>query len=137
MPIRNALVIDDEPDSARYIASILEENGWSVRTANSAEDGERLLREATPDLLLLDLVMPGRTGIQFFSRLRRDEETRELPLIMVTGIREQLNIDWRETVSKLKVRVPDGFIEKPVDPAQLIRLVEEVMRREKPVPRFA
>ncbi len=122
-----ALVIDDEADIRNYISSILEEHGWTVRTAASAEEGERLVDEGRPDVILLDLVMPGQSGIQLFARLRSTELTRGIPLIMVTGIKDQLHIDWKEIVTRLKARVPDGFIEKPIDPARLARLVEDVV----------
>jgi len=131
MGTRNALVIDDEADIRNYISSILEEHGWTVRTASTAEEGERLVRESRPEVILLDLVMPGQSGIQLFARLRGDEGTRGIPLVMVTGIKEQLNIDWKEIVTRLKARVPDGFIEKPIDPTRLAQLVESVVSRSE------
>jgi len=129
MRTRSALVIDDEADIRNYISTILEEHGWTVRTAATAEEGERLVRESQPEVILLDLVMPGQSGIQLFARLRGDESTRKIPLVMVTGIKEQLNIDWKEIVTRLKARVPDGFIEKPIDPTRLAQLVENVVSR--------
>lgn len=129
MRTRSALVIDDEADIRNYVSSILEEHGWTVRTAATAEEGERLVRESRPEVILLDLVMPGQSGIQLFARLRGDEGTRGIPLVMVTGIKEQLNIDWKEIVTRLKARVPDGFIEKPIDPTRLAQLVENVVSR--------
>ncbi len=134
MGTRGALVIEDEADIRTYIASILEEHGWTVRTAASADEGEQLVNESRPDVILLDLVMPGRTGIQMFAKLRGSESTRGIPLIMVTGIKDQLHIDWKDIVARLKARVPDGFIEKPIDPARLARLVEDVVsHRERGV----
>ena len=124
---RHVLVIDDEPDISSYIASILEGSQYSVETANSAMEGERIIRDRRPDLILLDLMMPGRTGIQFFVRLKGNEETKDIPLIMVTGIKDKLNIDWQEIVSKLKARVPDGFVEKPIEPVHLMNVVEDVL----------
>jgi len=129
MRTRSALVIDDEADIRNYISTILEEHGWTVRTAATAEEGERLVRESQPEVILLDLVMPGQSGIQLFARLRGEESTRKIPLVMVTGIKEQLNIDWKEIVTRLKARVPDGFIEKPIDPTRLAQLVENVVSR--------
>ena len=124
---RHVLVIDDEPDISSYIASILEGSQYSVQTANSAMEGERIIRDRRPDLILLDLMMPGRTGIQLFVRLKGNEETKDIPLIMVTGIKDKLNIDWQEIVSKLKARVPDGFVEKPIEPVHLMNVVEDVL----------
>lgn len=130
MERRHVLVIDDEPDISSYVASILEGSQYSVQTANSAMEGERLIRDRRPDLILLDLMMPGRTGIQFFVRLKGNEETKEIPLIMVTGIKDKLNIDWQEIVSQLRARVPDGFVEKPIEPVHLMNVVEDVLAKK-------
>ena len=128
---RNAVVIDDEEDLTTYFSSILEENGFSVRVANNAEDGERLIREVPPDLICLDLLMPGKTGINLFLRLRRREEPlNRVPLIIITGIKEQINVDWKDIVSRSRARVPDGFIEKPVTPQRLMRVVNDVVNAE-------
>ena len=124
---KHVLVVDDEPDIASYISSILEGYQYSVQTANSAMEAEKVIRDNHPDLILLDLMMPGRTGIQFFVRLKGNERTKDIPLIMVTGIKDKLNIDWQEIVSKLKARVPDGFVEKPIEPVHLMNVVEDVL----------
>lgn len=125
---RRAVVIDDEEDLTTYFSAILEENGFSVRTATNAEDGEKLIREDPPDLICLDLLMPGKTGINLFIRLRRREEPlRDIPLIIITGIKEKINVDWKDVVSRSKARVPDGFIEKPVTPQRLMRVVNDVL----------
>lgn len=124
---KNAVVIDDDADVRDHLTSILEGHGWQVRAAADAVEGERLLHESRPDLVLVDLVMPGRSGVQLFARLRGDDRTRDIPIIMVTGIKDQLNIDWKEVVGRLRARVPDGFVEKPVlDPAEFMRLVDDV-----------
>ncbi|MFA4910947.1 MAG: response regulator, partial [Desulfobacteria bacterium] len=122
------VVIDDEEDLTTYFSTILEENGFSVKTANNAVDGEKLIREDPPDLICLDLLMPGKTGVNLFLWLRRREEPlRDIPLIIITGIKEQINVDWKDIVSKSKTRVPDGFIEKPVTPQRLMRVVNNVL----------
>ncbi|MFA4916852.1 MAG: response regulator [Syntrophales bacterium] len=125
---KRAVVIDDEEDLTTYFSTILEENGFSVKTANNAEDGEKLVREEPPDLICLDLLMPGRTGINLFLRLRRrDEPLRDIPLIIISGIKEQINVDWKDIVKRSQIRVPNGFIEKPVTPQRLMRVVNDVL----------
>ena len=127
---KRVVVIDDEEDLTTYFSTILEENGFSVKTANNAVDGEKLIREDPPDLICLDLLMPGKTGVNLFLWLRRREEPlRDVPLIIITGIKEQINVDWKDIVSKSKARVPDGFIEKPVTPQRLMRVVNNVLSR--------
>ncbi len=128
---KRALVIDDEPDICAYIASILAEHGFETSTANDAGTGEDLISANPPDLICLDLMMPGRTGIQLFIHLKKDAATSDIPLLMITGIKEKLNIDWREISRGLRKRKPDGFIEKPIDPVRLMRVVEDVLEHKK------
>jgi DNA-binding response OmpR family regulator len=130
MSQKTAVVIDDETDLTNYLSSILEENDFQVFAANDAKAGEALIREKAPSVILLDLMMPGRTGIQLFARLRGDDATKAIPLVMVTGIREQLNIDWSTIVDNLKARKPDGFVEKPIDPDKLMNVVNGVLAGE-------
>jgi two-component system phosphate regulon response regulator PhoB len=127
MTKKTAVVVDDEEDLSTYLSTILEENGFEVRTANEAVSGEALVRERRPDIVLLDLMMPGRSGVQLFAKLRRDEATRTIPVVMVTGIREQMGVDWAEVVDNLKIRKPDGFVEKPIDPDKLMTVVNNVL----------
>ena len=128
---KRAVVIDDEQDICDYIASVLTEHGFSCRTANDARTGETFVREDPPDLVCIDLMMPGRSGTHLFARLKGDEATKDIPLVMITGIKEKLNIDWGEITKGLKARKPEGFIEKPIDPVRLMRVVEDAMDRGK------
>lgn len=128
---KRAVVIDDESDICDYIASVLMEHGFETQTAHEARGGEDLIRESRPDVVCLDLMMPGRTGIQLFARLKGDDETKHLPVIMITGIKDKLNIDWGEIAGGLRTRRPDGFIEKPIDPVRLMRVVEDVLEHDK------
>ncbi len=130
MAKREAVVIDDEVDLTTFIGSILEENDFEVATANDATTGEALARERVPDIILIDLMMPGRSGVQLFSRLRRNEITRNIPMVMVTGIKEKMGVDWGEVVDGLKARRPDGFVEKPIEPDRLMNVVNGVLARE-------
>lgn len=132
MPAKKAVVIDDEKDLTTYLTTILEENDFSVKAANDAVSGEQLIREEQPDLILIDLVMPGRTGIQLFTKLRKDPDTKNIPLVMVTGIKEQMQVDWGEIVDRYSARKPDGFVEKPIEPVRLMSVVNAVMSGEAP-----
>jgi len=130
MTKRRAVVIDDEVDITNYLSSILETNGFEVRATNDAKSGEVLIRESLPDIVLIDLMMPGRSGVQLFAKLRGDEATKNIPMVMVTGIGSQTGMDWNKTVDQLKARRPEGFVEKPIDPERLMKVVDAVLAGE-------
>ncbi len=123
----HAVVIDDEPDLTAFISSILETDGFAVRTANDASAGEELILEQAPDVILIDLMMPGRSGVHLFARLSKNEATKDIPLVMVTGIKDQMGVDWGEVAGQFKVRQPDGYVEKPIDPDRLMSVVRGVL----------
>ena len=124
---KKILVIEDEPDIVVYLTTLFEENGYQVSSATNGKEGAEKLKEEQPDLICLDLMMPGRSGTHLFARLKRDDATSSIPIIMITGIKEKLNIDWGEIAGGFKVRHPEGFIEKPIDPVRLMRVVEDVL----------
>jgi len=121
------VVIDDEVDLTTFLSSILEENGFSVRVANEAVSGEQLILESPPDIILIDLMMPGRTGIQLFVKLRANDATRDIPMVMVTGIKDQIGVNWGDIVDRYRTRRPDGFVEKPIDPERLMKVINGVL----------
>jgi two-component system alkaline phosphatase synthesis response regulator PhoP len=126
MSERNALIIDDEPDMTTYLGAILTDNGWKVRTANSADEGLSLAREQRPDAVLLDMMMPERGGLSVIVELRKDPELEAVPIIVVSGIQETLTEDFRNFLSRFRHRQPDAFLDKPVDPEELMKTLESL-----------
>ena len=124
-----AVVVDDDPDICRYVSAILVEHGFETLTANDAHAGERLIRTLAPALVCLDLMMPGRTGLQLFLRLRADESLRRVRIIIITGIELALGVDWQTVEASFGKERPDGVVHKPIDPAALIRVVRDALAR--------
>jgi len=118
------LVIDDEPDVVSYLSAFLEDEGFEVLEAGNGPDGLALAREQAPDLITLDITMPGMSGIEVLTTLRRDERLRRIPVIIITGVTafEKL-MDYRH------VRPPEGFMSKPIDLARLLSTIEDILDR--------
>lgn len=125
---KRILVIDDEPDLITYYETILGEKGFSVTSANSASEGLERLKEGRPDLILLDLVMPEKTGIKLFGDLKKDERYKDIPIILITGIKDVMGGDHKKFFEGLRTRVPAAYLEKPVDPQVLIKTVRDVLQ---------
>jgi two-component system phosphate regulon response regulator PhoB len=117
------LVIEDEKDILELIRFNLERDGYKVLSAESVEAAGKLLARQIPSLVLLDLMLPGENGYDFCRRLRSDERTQQLPVIMVTARDEDADI-----VAGLEVGA-DDYITKPFSPRVLLARVRAVLRR--------
>jgi CheY-like chemotaxis protein len=126
MSERSALIIDDEPDVTTYLGAVLTDRGWKARTANGADEGLALARDDRPDVVLLDLMMPERGGLSVLVELRRDPELSSVPIIIVSGIQATLTADFRNFLARFKYRQPDAFLDKPIDPDELIAILDRL-----------
>jgi len=120
------LVVEDEKDIQELIRFNLERDGYQVILADSAEAARKQLARHTPALLLLDLMLPGESGFDFCRKLRADEQTRNLPVIMATARDEDADI-----VAGLEVGA-DDYVTKPFSPRVLLARVRAVLRRRTP-----
>jgi DNA-binding response OmpR family regulator len=144
---KRVLVVDDDLNTVKFLTVALQENGYEAIGAHDGEEGLRALQEAKPDLIVLDVMMPKRTGFTLFKRLKKDGAYKDIPVIMLTGIaavvdesRETEDPDdaffdpLRETVKKVIQEMreegtvrPEMFLDKPIDPEVLVAKVRELI----------
>jgi CheY-like chemotaxis protein len=124
MAQRVAVIIDDEPDITTYLATLLADHGWEARTANSVKDGLALLANGRPDVVLLDLMMPERGGLNALVEIRKTETVRDVPVVVVSGIQDKLNANYHGYIERFRHYRPDVFLDKPVDPALLLKTLD-------------
>ena len=120
------LAVEDEPDILELLGVSLADAGYRVLTAADAETAQRMLRDALPDLVLLDWMLPGQSGLALAKALRADPRTRELPIIMVTARGEEA-----DKVAGLEAWV-DDYVTKPFSPRELKARIKAVLRRRAP-----
>ena len=120
------LVVEDEPSIQELIAASLQHAGHTALRADTAEDAVRLVNETLPDVVLLDWMLPGMSGIQYARRLRSEERTRNLPIIMLTARSEEL-----DKVAGLDAGA-DDYLTKPFSPRELLARIKAVLRRRAP-----
>jgi CheY-like chemotaxis protein len=126
---KKLLMIDDDPDFVSGIKSILDSAGFEVEVAYNPKDGMQALQTKQYDLLLLDIMMGrGAEGIMIARKLRKDTKLRELPVLIMTGMREQIAFLFPgEPVHPRFVEV-DELVEKPVEPKLLIEKVNSLIK---------
>ena len=120
------LVIEDEPAIQELIAYNLKQAGHQALRADNAEQAIRLVQDALPDLVLLDWMLPGLSGIELARRLRADKSTKAIPIIMLTA-----RADEQDKLTGLDTGA-DDYITKPFSPRELNARVKAVLRRRSP-----
>jgi len=120
------LVVEDEPAIQELIAVNLTFAGHKVLRAADAEQASTLVRAELPDLVLLDWMLPGASGVQFAKQLRADERTRDVPIIMLTARSNEIDkVDGLEAGA-------DDYVTKPFSPKELMARIKAVLRRRAP-----
>lgn len=123
---KKILLVEDEAAIREMTAMALERAGFDVIEAEDAPQAERLLSDGLPDLILLDWMLPGSSGIELARRFRRDEYTREVPIIMLTARSEE-----DDRIRGLDSGA-DDYVTKPFSPRELIARIKAVIRRASP-----
>ncbi len=122
----NILVVEDEPAIQELLALNITQAGHHPIRAISAETAQHLMRETTPDLILLDWMLPGISGLEFARKLKTDNLTKDIPIIMLTARGEEY-----DKVRGLEVGA-DDYVTKPFSPRELNARIKAVLRRRAP-----
>ncbi len=118
-----ALVVDDDPDVCDLVSFKLEQSGYEVRRATSAAEAVDEVAAARPDIVLLDIMMPGRSGLDVLAQWRAEPGTADLPVIMLTARAQDYDINHGLELGA------DDYIVKPFSPRDLVRRVDAVLGR--------
>lgn len=117
------LVVDDEPDIVALVAFHLVRAGFRVSTAANGADALRLARQDRPALIVLDLMLPGMSGLEVLKALREDEESRDIAVLLLTARREE-----PDRIAGLS-QGADDYLTKPFSPQELVLRVRAILRR--------
>jgi twitching motility two-component system response regulator PilH len=118
MAIQKILVVDDSKTELMFMTDLLQKNGFSVKTAENAEDAFRRLAEEKPDLILMDVVMPGQNGFQLTRAITRDPLYADVPIIMCTSKNQETDRVWG-----MRQGARD-YITKPIDSDELMAKIK-------------
>jgi two-component system, OmpR family, response regulator VicR len=127
--LKRILCIEDEPEMIDLIRLILGRRGYEVIGAAGGLAGLKAAREQLPDLILLDLMMPDMDGWEVYQKIRGDDSTRNIPVIVVTAKAQSI-----DKVLGLHIAKVDDYIAKPFSPQDLLNSVEKVLSEKKVIP---
>jgi CheY-like chemotaxis protein len=127
---RTVLVVDDEPDVVAYLEMLLQDHGYATSSAADGREGLDKARELVPDLICLDITMPGESGVRMYRNLKEDPRLAGIPVVIVTAV-TGLGGDPEPLRSFLSTRKhiapPDGFFAKPIERDKFVERVTRLL----------
>ncbi|NOU23195.1 MAG: phosphate regulon transcriptional regulator PhoB [Methyloglobulus sp.] len=123
MPKMNILIVEDEPAIRGMLMIVLEQAGFTPTAAAEVDSAQKILADSSPDLILLDWMLPGISGVEWARRLKKDPSHRDLPIILLTARGEE-----EDKVRGLEIGA-DDYLTKPFSPRELIARIRAVLRR--------
>ena len=123
------LVTDDDQDIRDSLQAILEAQNYTVITAADRDEGMEKIRNEKPDLMILDVMMVKmQDGFEMARELKQDPEYRDIPILMLTGVKGATGIDFKSTAGDPDWNPVEGFLEKPVDPDYLLSEINRLLK---------
>ena len=124
---KKILIVDDEQEQIDFASALVEENGYEAITAKDGVQGIEKARKEHPSLILLDIMMPQKGGIGMYQDLKKDERTRNIPVVIVTGVTRGGAFDEELLTQGGLITPPDGYVEKPMKPDDIERLLKSLV----------
>ena len=121
---KKILVIDDEPDVVTFLTTLLDDNGYATISAKDGNEALEQVKAESPDLILLDITMPEKSGVRFYRDVRENAEYKDIPVVMVTGVMKEFQ---KFISTRRQVPPPDGYIPKPVDTKVLLETIAKLL----------
>jgi CheY-like chemotaxis protein len=113
---KKILIVDDDPVIVKYLQAVFSDNGYATCTATSTMEGLDVVRREKPDLITLDIQLPGEWGPRFYRKLRQDKDLKDTPVIVISGMDGDHAI--KDAIT---------FVKKPFDPEKLIGIVKNTI----------
>lgn len=124
------LIVDDDADVRVFVSTVVEENNHTSIVAKNGEEALAKIKEEKPDLVILDVLMPKRSGIKLYRELKTDDSHKKIPIIMLSGIAKRTFLRSQEALTEFGeegVPEPEAYLEKPVEPEELAETIKETM----------
>ena len=126
---KKVLIADDEAEVHAFVEAALEDGGYQIVTASDGEEALQKARAESPDVVILDVQMPKKTGFEVFGELRSNDATKTIPVIMLTAVAKNTGIPFgAEDMGAYLGSEPEAYIDKPIDPETLRSTVKTLVQ---------
>lgn len=130
MARKRILVVDDEMDMRIYIGAVLKSGGFEPIFTKEGSQGLALAEKEPPDLIILDVMMPGEGGVETFRKLRQESTLKDVPVMMLSAVKKESFFHFLKMLnarSPLPVTYPSVYVEKPFEPEELLAAVKKAL----------
>ena len=127
---KTVLIVEDELDMRIFISTLLETSGYRPIMTRDGSEGMVKAREISPDLIILDVMMPGEGGVQMYRQLKTDDTLRNIPVILLSGIAKNTFTHYLKMLNtrmECAIPEPSAYLEKPPEAEALIKLTERLI----------
>jgi len=127
---KKVMIIDDEPDIRAYLMAVLEDEGYETCTIEANESILDAVKKMKPDLIILDIMMPRRSGVSVYKELRASDATKRIPVVLISGMpaaKQFVDEEFRKLVDNEAIPLPDGFVEKPIKLPVLVEAIKKLL----------
>ena len=127
---KKVIVIDDNVEIRVFVETVLEENGYEPLSAVDGEDGIRRIRQETPDMVILDLLMPKQSGVRLYKTLKADDALKNIPVLVLSGLSRRSFLKNLETLTaddSKPIPEPEVYLEKSIDADELAEAVKKII----------
>ncbi len=131
MSKKKILIVDDELDMRIFLSTLLETSGYQPVTTRDGLDGVSKARTGNPDLILLDVMMPGEGGVQMYRKLKSDPELAQIPVVMLSAVERKSFCHYLSMLNSslpCPIPQPESYLEKPVNPDQLLFVLKSILQ---------
>jgi len=126
---KKILLVDDDPDFVEGARMVLEKGDFEVVTASSGKECLKRIKEERPDLILLDIMMPQKSGFEVCKELKSNIEYNKIPVVMLTALKSKLSRTSYSIAEGLELEAED-YLEKPIEPKVLVSRLREILEKE-------
>jgi len=127
---KTILIVEDELDMRIFLKTAIETSGYLPVLARNGDEGFQKARDIVPDLILLDVMMPGEGGVTMYRQLKTDDGLRDIPVVMLSAVEEETYnhyIKMLNIQTKGPIPPPNAYVEKPPDPDALLNVIRDLL----------